>query len=99
MKILITGGNGYIAKSLNKAFKDAYDVTLITRQDFDLLNSRAVNAWFEDKYFDVVIHTAVAGGNRLKPDTAEVLDINLIMYYNLIGNSDKFDKFIQARVY
>jgi len=94
MKILITGGNGYIAKSLNKAFKDAYDITLITRQDFDLLDSRAVNAWFEDKYFDVVIHTAVAGGSRLKPDIAEVLDINLIMYYNLIGNSDRFNKFI-----
>ena len=94
MKILITGGNGYIAKSLNRAFKDAYDVTLITRQDFDLLNSKAVNAWFKDKYFDVVIHTAVAGGSRLKPDLTEVLDINLMMYFNLIGNGDRFDKFI-----
>ena len=36
MKILITGGNGYIAKNLYNAFKDKYDVTSITRQDFDL---------------------------------------------------------------
>jgi dTDP-4-dehydrorhamnose reductase len=94
MKILITGGNGYIANSINKALRNVYDITIITRQDFDLMDSKAVNTWFADKYFDVVIHTAVAGGSRLKPDTAEIVDRNLIMYYNLINNGDKFDKFI-----
>ena len=36
MKILITGTNGYIGKSLYNALKDKYEVTTITRQDFDL---------------------------------------------------------------
>ena len=36
LKILITGGNGYVAKSLYNAYKDVYDVTSITRKDFDL---------------------------------------------------------------
>jgi dTDP-4-dehydrorhamnose reductase len=94
VKVLITGGNGYIAKSLYNALKDQYSVTSVTRQDFDLMDSKAVNAWFEDKYFDIVIHTAIVGGSRLKPDTAVVLDCNLLMYYNLITNDSKFDKFI-----
>ena len=35
MKILITGANGYIGKSLYNALKDKYDVTAVTRTDFD----------------------------------------------------------------
>lgn len=96
IKILITGGGGYIGKSLYSNLKqqNSYDVTSITRHDFDLTNSNAVNAWFNGKYFDVVIHTAVVGGSRLKPDNAQVLDYNLIMYYNLLQQKSHYNKFI-----
>ena len=33
MKILITGGNGYVAKSLYRALSNKYDVVSITRKD------------------------------------------------------------------
>lgn len=94
MKILITGGNGYIAKSLANVFKDKYNVTAISRSDFDLSDYEAVNKWFKTKYFDVVIHTAIVGGSRLKPEDSTILDQNLNMYYNLLNNKDKFNKFI-----
>jgi nucleoside-diphosphate-sugar epimerase len=94
MKVLITGGNGYIAKSLYNAYKDTYDVTIITRQDFDLTDSKAVNDWFENKYFDIVIHTAVVGGSRLKLEDSSIMDQNLQMYYNLLSCKDKYNKFI-----
>jgi nucleoside-diphosphate-sugar epimerase len=94
MKVLITGGNGYIAKSLYNAYKDTYDVTIITRQDFDLTDSKAVNDWFENKYFDIVIHTAVVGGSRLKLEDSSIMDQNLQMYYNLLSCEDKYNKFI-----
>jgi nucleoside-diphosphate-sugar epimerase len=94
MKVLITGGNGYIAKSLYKAYKDTYDVTIITRQDFDLTDSKAVNDWFENKYFDIIIHTAVVGGSRLKLEDSSIMDQNLQMYYNLLSCKDKYNKFI-----
>ena len=94
MNILITGGNGYIAKSLYKGLSNAYTITSITRQDFDLTNYAQTSQWFEDKYFDVVIHTAVAGGTRLKPDGEDVIDHNLRMYYNLVACEDHFDRFI-----
>ena len=38
MKILITGGSGYIAKSLNCSLKEKYDITIISRKDLDLTN-------------------------------------------------------------
>jgi UDP-glucose 4-epimerase len=92
--ILITGGNGYIAKSLYNTLKDKYDVIRITRQDFDLTNSFETLKYFSDKYFDVVIHCAVSGGNRLKQETWSDMDGNLKMYYNLLSCKDKFTKLI-----
>lgn len=94
MKVLITGGNGYIAKSLYASLSDLYEMTLITRADFDLRNSVQTASWFSDKMFDVVIHTAIVGGHRLVTDTMDVMDSNLRMYYNLLDNKTKFNKFI-----
>ena len=81
MRILITGGNGYVAKSLYNGLKDLYDITLVTRKDFDLSDNNATNNWFKDKYFDTVIHTAVKGGSRLTKDNAETFYENIKMFY------------------
>jgi len=94
MKILITGGNGYIAKSLYNAFKDKYDVTFITRQDFNLTDPFETLKYFSNNYFDIVIHCAVNGGSRLKQETQEDMDNNLKMYYNLLNYKDRFGRLI-----
>jgi nucleoside-diphosphate-sugar epimerase len=93
-KILITGANGYIGKSLYNAYKDIYDVTIISRNDFDLRDTNQTIKYFSDKYFDVVIHCAISGGSRLKIDDWNVADDNLRMYYNLLACENKFDKLI-----
>lgn len=93
-RILITGGNGYIAKSLYNALKDKYNVTSITRHDFDLTSFKAMDKFFQGKYFDVVIHCAVQGGSRLKIETSEDMDVNLVMYYNLLQHKHHYNKFI-----
>ena len=94
MRILITGGNGYIAKSLYNAFKDKYEITYITRQDFDLTDQFETSKYFSNKYFDVVVHCAVSGGSRLKQETWGDMDGNLKMYYNLLNCKNKFGKLI-----
>ena len=94
MKILITGGNGYVAKSLYKALKDKYEITSITRQDFDLTDAKETTQWFNNKEFDVVIHTAIVGGSRLKQENNSILNQNLQMHYNLLACKDKYKKFI-----
>ena len=94
MKILITGANGYVGKSLYNALKDKYKITTITRKEIDLNNSNQVNDFFKDKYFDVVLHCAVKGGSRLQQDDWSIMDHNLQMYYNLISNQSHFNKFI-----
>jgi GDP-L-fucose synthase len=94
MKILITGGNGYIASSIYNSLCAKYDITCISRNDFDLTASDAVNKFFQNKYFDVVIHCAVRGGNRMKVDSFEEMDANLTMYYNLLQHKTHYDKLI-----
>lgn len=94
MKILITGGNGYVAKSLSRGLSNKYEITSINRNTFDLTDTKATNNWFNDKYFDVVLHTAITGGSRFKLDDQQVIKNNLDMYYNLKSNKNHFNKFI-----
>ena len=91
MNILITGGNGYIAKSLASKLDN---VTSITRKNFDLTDREATNDWFYGKYFDIVIHTAVVGGSRLKIDNGDTFYQNIQMFYNLLNNKHCFGKLL-----
>jgi len=94
MNILITGGNGYIAKSLYNVLKDKYQVTTISRDNFDLTNYHQTCEWFHEREYDVVLHTAIVGGKRLHEDDSSVLEKNLAMYNNLRVNRHNFKKLI-----
>lgn len=94
MKILITGGNGYVGRGLYRALKDKYTVDVIPRPLYDLRLAISTRTFFKYELYDVVLHTAISGGHRLWEDGAEVLDNNLRMYYNLLGNRECFKRFI-----
>lgn len=95
MKLLVTGANGHVGRSIIKSLSEEYDsVVALTRSDVDLLNPSKVKQYFENKYFDVVIHCAVVGGRRIKKDGWEVMDQNLIMYYNLLNCKSNYGKLI-----
>jgi len=94
VKVLITGGNGYIAKSIANNLWEKYHIISPGREELDLLDSKSVDAFFEGKYFDVVIHTAILGGSRLKEEDETVSFYNLIMFYNLIRKKEQFSKLL-----
>jgi dTDP-4-dehydrorhamnose reductase len=94
MKILITGANGYIGKTFYQSFKDEHDVTTLTREKANLIDSKEVKGFFKGKYFDVVIHCAITGGGRIDIDDSNILDNNLKMYYNLLECESSFGKLI-----
>lgn len=94
MNILITGGDGYIAKALYSSISQHYQVTAINRSHVNLENRQLLAEWFDNKHFDVVIHTASKVGGRLVADDISVLDTNLQIYYNLLDNKHHYDKFI-----
>jgi UDP-glucose 4-epimerase len=95
MRILITGANGYVGKSLYNALKDKYDVTAITRDSFDLTNPTAMFKFFQSRYpFDVVLHCAVAGASNPRDENWGICDGNLIMYYNLLQSKKHYKRLI-----
>jgi len=94
MKLLITGGKGYIAKSIYNKLHTKYNIIAPGRDELDLNNKKSVDSFFQDKYFDVVIHTAIKGGSRLQEDEKNVISTNLEIFSNLISHQDKFKKLI-----
>jgi len=61
-----------------------------TRQELNITDSYSIDQFFSDYEIDVVIHTAVMGGSRLKSDSASDLFDNLVMFNNFTKHCDKF---------
>ncbi len=79
MKVCVLGSRGFIGKNL---LRDT-DWVGVTHQELDLTDPRAVEEYFRDHEYDVVIHCAVIGGSRLRPDDGEVFYKNLLMFENV----------------
>jgi nucleoside-diphosphate-sugar epimerase len=94
MKILITGGSGYVASSLYQALKQNHDIISTNRLTLDLTNRQKVDAFFTGLYFDVVIHCAIQGGSRLKKDDDISAYNNITMFHNLLENKNHYGKLI-----
>jgi GDP-L-fucose synthase len=85
MRILITGGQGYIARNLVPLFLNAgYEVNAPSRIEMDLLNPERVEEYLTKSKPDVIIHAAVKGGDRDRKDTWEDVFVpNMKMFENL----------------
>jgi len=95
-KILVTGGNGFIARSLVEKFKDRYDVVALNRKSLDLLDSSRVCEVIRQNKADIVIHTATydAAPRFSTKDPKQVLEQNTRMFFNVARCSPYFEKMI-----
>src|SRR5210317_1770090 len=79
-KVCVLGAGGFVGKNL---LRDTNWVGL-TRHDVDLTDQKAVEKYFSEHEYDVVIHCAVIGGSRLKQDDGDVTHKNLLMFENVV---------------
>lgn len=94
MKILITGGSGFIGKNVIEAFSNKYHIYSPTSRELDLTDERAVKDFFHCNPVDLVIHSAVRPGHRNAKDPSNQLFINTRMYFNIIRNAHRFGRLI-----
>jgi nucleoside-diphosphate-sugar epimerase len=92
-KILITGSNGFIARNISARLSDC-EITLTNRSNLNPLIAADVDNFFKDKYFDVVLHTAIKGGTRLAEDESEYVYQNCLMHFNILRNQQSYGKYI-----
>lgn len=94
MRILITGGNGNIAKIIKNKLSYLYDITNLGRTELNILSYEDVKSYLETNEFDILIHTAIIGGRRTKDDPEDTVEKNVEMFDNLMKFSDKFKMII-----
>ena len=94
MKILITGGNGNIAKMIKNNLSTFFEITNLSRNDLNILNLNDIQKYLEKNNFDILVHTAILGGRRTKDENGDVVHNNLLMFENLLLFSDKFKMII-----
>jgi nucleoside-diphosphate-sugar epimerase len=93
-KILITGGNGNIAKIIKNKLSSSYYIASPTKSELNVLNIIEIHNYLLNNNFDILIHTAIDGGRRTKEETSDVLYKNLIMFENILMFTNKFKMII-----
>ncbi len=94
MRILITGGSGFIGKNLAHQLAPEYQVCAPSSAELDLLKESEVREYLATHRFDVVVHAATARSNRRIGAPPEMLDRNCRMFFNLVRNQGQFGKLI-----
>lgn len=94
MRILVTGGNGNIAKMIKHNLSNKYEIVNLSRYDLNVLSYEEIKKYLNNNKFDILVHTAILGGRRTKEESGDVTHNNLLMFENLLQFSDNFKMII-----
>jgi len=95
MKVFLTGGRGFIGRNLIENLSRDIEIISPTSRDLDLTDQDAVEHFVRANDFDVVVHTATWNATANSPkDRQQVLEKNLVMFFNLARLRDHFGKMI-----
>jgi UDP-glucose 4-epimerase len=98
MRLLITGGSGFIGRNLAEQLASTYEVLAHSSAELDLLNEQAVRDYLDVHRFDVIVHAATTRSNRRLAAPPDRLERNCRMFFNLVRNlvpnQERFEKMI-----
>ena len=83
-RVLITGGNGFVAEVLDEYLRGDCEVHCLGKDQLNLLDKESIHRRALE-FYDVIINTAVVGGNRKDVDDKSVFCDNMAMIENLMS--------------
>jgi UDP-glucose 4-epimerase len=94
MRVMITGGSGFIGRNLTEYLARDHEVLAPSHAELDLADADALDDWFARHEVDAVVHGAVRPGHRNAPDPSRQLWTNIRMFFGLMRNADRFDRLV-----
>lgn len=92
MKILITGGSGFIGKSLVEGLGGNFKVSSPRHSELNLLDEKAVEKYIAKNKIEMVIHTAVHSALVTSRELGFQQDLR--MFANILRNVDRLKKIV-----
>ena len=95
MKILLTGGSGFIGKNVAESYlNEKYEIVAPSRSVLDCADDASVKNFFSHHSFDVIIHSAAKPGHRNAGDRSGILYTNSRMIVNLLNCQSSWGRLI-----
>jgi UDP-glucose 4-epimerase len=94
MRVLLTGGNGFIGRNLGEYLRRSHEVLAPSRAELDLTDPEQLERWFSHNKVDAVVHGAVRPGHRNIADPSRQLWSNLRMFFGLMQHAHRFDRMV-----
>jgi GDP-L-fucose synthase len=87
MRVLLTGGSGFIGRHILESLGERYTIVAPRHAELDVTDAGQVDRILRTGRFDAVVHGAIQGG-------ANVLHSTLRAYWNLARNADRVAKIV-----
>ena len=87
MRILLTGGSGFVGRHIRESLAATHDIVAPSHTQLDVTDASAVDEAMHNGRFDAVIHAAIEGGPNVMQST-------LRGYWNLARYADRVDRIV-----
>ena len=94
MRVLITGGNGNIAKMIHRGLSNDFSIFAPSRNELNVLNFNEIRDFLSTNHFDILVHTCILGGRRTKEEGGDVAYTNILMFENMLKFANHFKMII-----
>jgi UDP-glucose 4-epimerase len=93
LKVLITGGSGFIGRNLIELLGGLYEISAPPHSELDLLDDALIRDYLTSNRFDIVLHAATGRSNR-KFTAPDLFKNSCRMFFNLTRNRHLFGKML-----
>ncbi len=94
MRVLLTGGTGFVGRNLRERLGRRFEVLAPRRPELDLLDATAVRSYLARNAVDAVVHAATTPGHRNAPLVQDLGLRNIRMFLNLFRAAAASTRFV-----